>query len=338
MDSTKQTDEKNGKKLLLRVRGLKKWYPVKGSFGRTTRHVKAVNDVSFDLYEGETFGLVGESGCGKSTTGRSILRLIEPTAGEIVYKGRNLLELKGNDLRTIRQEMQMVFQDPYSALDPKKRIGYAIEEPLIIHRLGSKQDLMQRVLSLLHKVGFGEEYYYRYPHELSGGQRQRVGIARALALNPRLIVCDEPVSALDVSIQSQVINLLQEIQAELGLSYLFVAHDLSVVRHIADRVGVMYVGQLVEQAPTDQLFSTPLHPYTKSLLSAVPVPNPKAKRERILLRGDVPSPLNPPAGCVFHTRCPYVMERCKTVIPSNREIAPNHYVQCHLYDDAPEAT
>lgn len=330
MDSTRQTDTQN---VLLRVRGLKKWFPVKSSLGRTVRHVKAINDVSFDLYEGETFGLVGESGCGKSTTGRSILRLIEPTAGEITYRGKNVLELKGSELRSIRQEMQMVFQDPHSSLDPKKRVGYAIEEPLIIHRLGSKQERLERALSLLEKVGFSEEYYYRYPHELSGGQRQRIGLARALALNPRLIVCDEPVSALDVSIQSQVMNLLQEIQAELGLTYLFVAHDLSVVRHIADRVGVMYLGQLVEQAPTEQLYAEPLHPYTKSLLSAVPIPNPRAKRERILLRGEIPSPLNPPSGCIFHTRCPFVMEACKSVVPKSREVAPNHYVQCHLYDE-----
>ena len=333
MNSTMLTEEK---KLLLRVRGLKKWFPVKSTLGRTTNHVKAINSVSFDLYEGETFGLVGESGCGKSTTGRSILRLIEPTEGEISYRGKNLLELKGSELRTVRQEMQMVFQDPHSSLDPKKRIGYAIEEPMIIHRLGTKEERTQKVFELLHKVGFSKEYYYRYPHELSGGQRQRVGLARALALNPKLIVCDEPVSALDVSIQSQVINLLQEIQAELGLSYLFVAHDLSVVRHIADRVGVMYLGQLVEQAPTEQLFSQPLHPYTKSLLSAVPIPNPKIRRERILLQGDVPSPLNPPNGCIFHTRCPFAMERCRTEVPQNKEISIHHYVQCHLYDETHE--
>lgn len=330
MNSTIWTEQG---KLLLRVRGLKKWFPVKSTFGRTTNFVKAINSVSFDLYEGETFGLVGESGCGKSTTGRSILRLIEPTEGEITYRGKNLLELKGSELRTVRQEMQMVFQDPHSSLDPKKRIGYAIEEPMVIHRLGTKEERTQKVYELLHKVGFSKEYYDRYPHELSGGQRQRVGLARALALNPKLIVCDEPVSALDVSIQSQVINLLQEIQAELGLSYLFVAHDLSVVRHIAERVGVMYMGQLVEQAPTEQLFSQPLHPYTKSLLSAVPIPNPKIKRERILLQRDVPSPLNPPAGCIFHTRCPFAMDRCRTEVPQNREIATNHYVQCHLYDE-----
>ncbi|MED1791401.1 dipeptide ABC transporter ATP-binding protein [Brevibacillus nitrificans] len=328
MNSTRHMEEKN---LLLRVKGLKKWFPVKSSLGRTTGYVKAINSVSFDLFEGETFGLVGESGCGKSTTGRSILRLIEPTEGEITYRGKNLLKLKGNELRSIRQEMQMVFQDPHSSLDPKKRIGYSIEEPMIIHGVGTKEQRMRRVFELLRKVGFSEEYYYRFPHELSGGQRQRVGLARALALDPKLIVCDEPVSALDVSIQSQVINLLQEIQAELKLSYLFVAHDLSVVRHIADRVGVMYLGQLVEQAPVEQLFHSPQHPYTKSLLSAVPIPNPKVKRERILLQGDVPSPLHPPSGCVFHPRCPFAIEKCRSVIPQSMEVTQGHHVQCHLY-------
>jgi oligopeptide/dipeptide ABC transporter ATP-binding protein len=331
MNSTITTEDKQP---LLRVKGLKKWFPVKTTLGRISGYVKAVNDVSFDLYAGETYGLVGESGCGKSTTGRTILRLIEPTAGEIIYRGQNLVSLKGNELRAIRQEMQMVFQDPYSSLDPKKRIGYSIAEPMMIHNLGSKKEREERVFELLHKVGLHHEHYYRYPHELSGGQRQRIGLARALALNPRLIICDEPVSALDVSIQSQVINLLEEIQEELQLSYIFVAHDLSVVRHIADRIGVMYLGHLVEQAPTDQLFSSPLHPYTKSLLSAVPIPNPKVKRERIMLKGDVPSPLHLPSGCIFHTRCPYVTDICKQEVPQNREVAPGHHVQCHLYEES----
>jgi oligopeptide/dipeptide ABC transporter ATP-binding protein len=327
MSSTGQAD---GKRPLLRVKNLKKHFPVKTSLGRTAGYVQAVNDISFDICEGETFGLVGESGCGKSTTGRTILRLTEPTGGEVLYKDKNIFDLRRKELRIIRRELQMVFQDPHSSLDPKRRIGYTIEEPMMIHRLGSKRERVERVMELLRKVGLREDQYDRYPHEFSGGQRQRIGLARALASNPKLIVCDEPVSALDVSIQSQVINLLQEIQEEFQLSYLFVAHDLSVVRHIADRVGVMYLGKMVEQAATDELFSNPLHPYTKSLLSAVPIPNPKVKKERIILQGSVPSPLHPPSGCVFHTRCPFAADICKKEIPQNKEAAPGHFVQCHL--------
>ncbi|MEK8127742.1 dipeptide ABC transporter ATP-binding protein [Paenibacillus filicis] len=316
---------------LLAVRGLQKHFPVKSGFGWTKGYIRAVNSVSFDIQEGQTYGLVGESGCGKSTTGRTILKLLEPTGGEVLYQGRNIFSLKGAAMREVRRELQMVFQDPYSSMDPKKRIGYTLEEPLLIHGQGGARERTERALELLDKVGFSREHYDRFPHEFSGGQRQRLGLARALALNPKLIVCDEPVSALDVSIQSQVINLLQELQRELKLSYLFVAHDLSVVRHISDHVGVMYLGELVEQAPTEQLFSSPLHPYTKSLLSAVPVPNPRVKRERIILSGDVPSPLHPPSGCVFHTRCPYVLDRCRTERPLKLTVATGHEVQCHLY-------
>ncbi|WP_315795583.1 dipeptide ABC transporter ATP-binding protein [Paenibacillus sp. BIC5C1] len=320
-------------KPLLQVSNLNKHFPVRSSFGRTRGQVKAVNDVSFDIHTGQTFGLVGESGCGKSTLGRSILRLVEPTSGEAFYEGTDILGLSKKELRSYRQHMQMVFQDPYTSLDPRKRIGYSIEEPLLIHNKGNKRDRMETAMSLLRKVGFSEEHYERFPHEFSGGQRQRLGIAKALALGPKLIICDEPVSALDVSIQSQVINLLEEVQEELGISYLFIAHDLSVVRHIADRIGVMYLGEMVEQGPAEALFAEPLHPYTRSLLSAVPIPNPRVKRERVVLSGEIPSPLHPPAGCVFHTRCPYVMDTCRQFVPQKRFVAPDREVQCHLYDE-----
>lgn len=317
---------------LLEVRNLKKYFPITNSLGKVTGHVKAVNDVSFNMRKGETYGLVGESGCGKSTTGRTVLRLIEPTEGETLYKGENIYQLKGRKLLDMRRELQMVFQDPYSSLNPRKRIGHILEETLKIHRIGSKQERMERVMDMLNKVGFQSEQYFRYPHEFSGGQRQRIGIARALMVDPSLIICDEPVSALDVSIQSQVLNLLEEIQDEFNLAYLFVSHDLSVVRHIADRIGVMYLGQMVEEAPTDELFAHPLHPYTQALLSAVPLPNPMVKRERITLKGEVPSPINPPAGCVFHTRCQHATVICKKSIPVKRDVGPNHAVACHLYE------
>ncbi|MFD1928602.1 ABC transporter ATP-binding protein [Sporosarcina siberiensis] len=323
------------KKPILEVQGLVKYYPVKKELlqiGKETQYVKAVNDVSFNLYEGETYGLVGESGCGKSTIGRTLVRLIEPTDGKALYNGKDLFELKGEGMRDMRQEIQMIFQDPYSSLNPRKRIGQIIEEPLIIHSIGNKKERTEIAMDILNKVGLQLDHYYRFPHELSGGQRQRIGLARALVVNPKIIIADEPVSALDVSIQSQVINLLQEIQEDLKLTYLFIAHDISVVRHISDRIGVMYLGHIVEEAPTDSLLATPLHPYTQALLSAVPLPNPKAKKERIILQGEIPSPLNPPSGCVFHTRCPLVMDVCKVDKPVMKEEKPNHFVACHLFN------
>ncbi|WP_423801867.1 ABC transporter ATP-binding protein [Neobacillus sp. SAB-20_R2A] len=323
------------KDILLDIQGLQKYFPVRGPLGRlggTKNYVKAVNNVSFRLYEGETFGLVGESGCGKSTTGRTIMRLTEPTGGSAVYNGTDIFQQSGRDLRKIRKEIQMVFQDPYSSLNPRKRIGKTLEEPLIIHSIGNRKEHTEKVMDIMQKVGLQTEQYYRYPHEFSGGQRQRIGMARALIANPKLVICDEPVSALDVSIQSQIINLMQELQEEFKLTYLFIAHDISVVRHISDRIGVMYLGELMEEAPTDKLFATPLHPYTQALLSAVPTPNPRIKRERITLKGEIPSPLNPPSGCIFHTRCPYAMDRCKIEKPIKKELQEEHFIACHLYD------
>jgi oligopeptide/dipeptide ABC transporter ATP-binding protein len=316
---------------LLDVKNVRKFFPVKNLLGKTVQHVKAVNDVSFRLYEGETFGLVGESGCGKSTMGRTILRLTEPTGGEALYRNKNIFSLSEKEMRSMRQEMQMVFQDPYSSLNPRKRIGATLEESLKIHGMGSKQERTDKVMEMLHKVGMQGDHFYRYPHEFSGGQRQRIGLARALIVGPKLVICDEPVSALDVSIQSQIINLMQQLQREFHLTFLFIAHDISVVRHISDRIGVMYLGQMVEQAPTDSLIAEPLHPYTKALLSAVPLPTPNAKRERIILKGDLPSPMNPPSGCVFHTRCPYTMDICRKEVPQIREMSKGHLVSCHLH-------
>ncbi|MBD8005969.1 ABC transporter ATP-binding protein [Bacillus norwichensis] len=320
------------KEPLLQIKQLQKYFPINNPLGKTVSHVKAVNDVTFNLYEKETLGLVGESGCGKSTTGRTILRLTEPTSGEAWYKGKDIFKMKPKEFLSIRKEMQMVFQDPHSSLNPKKRIGYSVEEPMKIQGIGTKAERMEKAMELLNKVGLRRDQYYRYPHEFSGGQRQRIGLARALAVNPQMIICDEPVSALDVSIQSQVINLLQELQEEYGQSYLFIAHDLSVVRHISDRIGVMYLGSIVELAPTDELFSNPMHPYTQALLSAIPVADPKNKRDRIVIKGDVPSPSNLPEGCVFHTRCPYAMERCKTEVPILKEGTNGHQIACHLYE------
>lgn len=318
---------------LLTVNHLKKYYPITGGvLGREIGVVKAVDDVSFTVKKGETLGLVGESGCGKSTTGRSILRLIEPTAGEILFEGKNVSSMKADELRKIRRDMQIVFQDPFASLNPRHNVEKIMEEPLIVHGIGSSAERKKKVHEMLEVVGLSSYHAKRFPHQFSGGQRQRIGIARALMLNPKLIVADEPVSALDVSIQSQVLNLMQDLQKEMGLTYLFIAHDLSVVRHISDRVGVMYLGRMVELTTSEQLYANPLHPYTQALLSAVPTPDPEAKRERIILQGDLPSPANPPSGCTFHTRCPHVNDVCRSVRPEFRDAGDGHFVACHLYN------
>ncbi|OZQ66678.1 peptide ABC transporter substrate-binding protein [Paenibacillus sp. VTT E-133280] len=316
---------------LLEVNHLKKYFPVtKGLLNRTVGHVKAVDDISITLQPGETFGLVGESGSGKSTVGRTILRLTDKTAGEIKFKGIDIHSLSPAELRKIRPQMQLIFQDPYSSLNPRVRIGDAIGEALLDHGLCSKSEVRDRVLEALEACGLSSYHIDRFPHEFSGGQRQRIGIARALVLNPELIIADEPVSALDVSIQAQIINLFSKLQQSRGLTYLFISHDLSVVEHLCSRIGVMYLGSMMETASRDELFKNPLHPYTKALLSAVPIPIPKLKRERIVLKGDIPSPVNPPAGCKFHTRCPYAQEVCKSEIPVFRDAGNNHFVACHL--------
>ncbi|TKI56271.1 dipeptide ABC transporter ATP-binding protein [Brevibacillus antibioticus] len=317
---------------LLIVKNLKKYYPITGGvLGGEVGVVKAVDDVSFTVKSGETLGLVGESGCGKSTTGRSLLRLIEPTSGEITFDGTDVMSLSTDAMRKMRRDMQIVFQDPFASLNPRHNIEKILEEPLIVHGLGSSAERKKRVQEMLEIVGLSSYHASRYPHQFSGGQRQRIGIARALMLKPKLIVADEPVSALDVSIQSQVLNLMQDLQREFGLTYLFIAHDLSVVRHISDRVGVMYLGRIVELTTSSQLYSNPLHPYTKALLSAVPSPDPDAVRERVILQGDVPSPAKPPSGCTFHTRCPHVTEECRTVRPEFADTGDGHFVACHLY-------
>jgi oligopeptide/dipeptide ABC transporter ATP-binding protein len=320
---------------LLEVTDLKKHFPIrKGLLTRTVGQVHAVDGVSFSIADGETLGVVGESGCGKSTLGRTILRLMRPTSGTVKLRGIDITDLSDTALRPYRREMQIVFQDPYSSLNPRMTAGRIVGEPLIIHNVGSTGDREARVASLFERVGLPADSMAKYPHQFSGGQRQRIGIAKALALNPSLIICDEPVSALDVSIQAQVVNLLIDLQQEFGLSYLFIAHDLAVVKHISHRVAVMYLGRIVELTDKKSLFTQPLHPYSEALLSAIPVPNPKANREgRVILTGDVPSPINPPSGCHFHTRCPYATDRCRTDIPALREVKPGHLVSCHLHDE-----
>ena len=315
---------------LLRVENLKQYFPIKGGFfGKTVGHVKAVDNISLEIKKGETLGIVGESGCGKSTTGRTILQLLKPTSGKVYFKGQDITAMKKSELRKLRPKMQLIFQDPYSSLDSRMTVGNIIGEALIDHKLVSKANLRDRVLEIMEQCGLPDYYIDRFPHEFSGGQRQRIGIARALALEPEFIVADEPVSALDVSIQAQIINLLVKLQKEKGFSYMFISHDLSVVEHLCDRVGVMYLGNMMELADKEELFANPLHPYTKALLSAIPIPDPTVKRERIILKGDLPSPANPPKGCKFHTRCPRATEKCKVEVPEYREVKKGHFVACH---------
>jgi len=325
---------KTQKKELIKVRHLVKHFPVENS----DDVVRAVDDVTFDIFEGETLGLVGESGCGKSTVGRCLLRLYEPTSGDVFFEGKNIVGLPNREMQSLRREMQIIFQDPYASLNPRLNIFSIVSEPLKIHGIGNKTERRERVADLLKKVGLDPEYMFRYPHEFSGGQRQRLGIARALALNPKLIIADEPVSALDVSVQAQVVNLLQDLQNEFGLTYLFISHGLAVVEHISQRVAVMYLGKIVEISEGRELYDNPLHPYTKALLSAIPIPDPKKKRERIVLQGDVPTPINPPSGCRFRTRCPWAIEECAHVVPELKEIESGHFAACIRivgYENAP---
>lgn len=322
------------KKVLLKVDQLKQYFPVKtDSIFKPKAYVKAVDDVSFELFEGETLSIVGESGCGKSTTGRAILRLDEPTDGKVFYSGQNILELNKKEMRKLRGDLQVIFQDPFASLNPRQTVKQILTEAMAIQNVVAKSNRMDRMLELLGYVGLPPEALNRYPHEFSGGQRQRIGIARALAVDPKLIICDEAVSALDVSIQAQILNLLKKLQKQFQLTFLFISHDLSVVRHISDRVMVMYLGKVVEIAQKKDLFDSPLHPYTKALLSSIPVPNPTLQRERVILSGDVPSPIDPPAGCRFHTRCPFAAERCKREEPALRELEANHYVSCHFAEE-----
>jgi oligopeptide/dipeptide ABC transporter ATP-binding protein len=316
---------------LIQLKGVRKHFPIrKGFFNRQVGEIQAVTDVDLDIFRGETLGLVGESGCGKSTIGRSILQLIRPSAGQVFLDDQELTQLSNKDLRPLRKDMQIIFQNPYSSLDPRMSIGDTIAEPLEIHKVATGPALRKRVSELLDLVGLPQDAATRYPHEFSGGQRQRVGIARAIALNPKFIVADEPVSALDVSIQAQILNLLDDLKKEFNLTYLFIAHNLSVVEYISDRVAVMYLGKIVEIAPAHELYERPLHPYTQALLSAIPIPDPTAKKpERMLLEGDLPSPANPPSGCRFHTRCPYAVDKCKTDVPEGLEYLPNHIAYCH---------
>ena len=341
-----QAEQKQSKDdYLLEVKGLKKFFPIqKGLLRKTVGYVKAVDDVNFYVREGETLGLVGESGCGKSTAGRSIIRLYEPTAGQILFKSRtlgqdgkqklvNLMELKPEEMKLVRKEISMVFQDPINSLNPRMTVSDIVAEPMVIHGLDMGRETEEVIVRLLERVGLRPDHLRRYPHEFSGGQRQRIGIARALSLNPSLVICDEPVSALDVSIQAQTLNLLQDLQKDFNLSYIFVAHDLSVVQHISDRVAVMYVGKIAEMASAEEIYSHPLHPYTEALLSAVPKPDPLYKSERIVMQGDVADPSNPPSGCYFHPRCRYAQEICRTKTPEFRELRPDHFVSCHRAEE-----
>ena len=332
-EEAKNLFQSGDKRILVEVKNLKKHFPIKSGilFQREVAAVKAVDGISFHIYEGETLGLVGESGCGKSTTGRTILQLYRATEGSVTFEGQELTDLKGEQLRRMRRRMQMVFQDPYASLNPRMSVGRIVAEPLVVHGIGTKREREERVAELLELVGLNPYFVRRYPHEFSGGQRQRIGLARSLALNPKFIVADEPISALDVSIQAQVVNLLQELQHDLGLTYLFIAHDLSMVRHLCDRVAVMYLGKIVEIAESEELYTNPLHPYTQALLSAVPVPDPtvEEQRQRIILKGDVPSPINPPTGCNFNTRCPVSVDVCYDQDPDLVEILPEHWVACH---------
>lgn len=319
--------------LLLEVNGLKKYFPITGGiFGRVKGEVKAVDDVSFYVKKGETLGIVGESGCGKSTTGRLLMRLIEASDGRIIFEDKEITSMSKSDLRKVRRDIQMVFQDPYASLNPRHSIEKILEEPLIVHGIGTKEERKKRVKEMLEVVGLSSYHAKRYPHQFSGGQRQRIGIARALMTKPKLIIADEPVSALDVSIQAQVLNLMKDIQKEFQLTYIFIAHDLGVVRHISDRVGVMYLGRLIELADSEELYENPKHPYTNALLSAVPIPDPDLKKQTILIEGELPSPANPPSGCAFHTRCSECMDICKTTRPKEHE-SNGHYVACHLYNE-----
>ncbi|GAB4148256.1 MAG: dipeptide ABC transporter ATP-binding protein [Candidatus Promineifilaceae bacterium] len=333
MSYKKSQGPQREKRILLEVKNLQKFFPVRaGLLQRVKAWVKAVDDVSFFIYEGESFGLVGESGCGKTTAGRTILRLLPATSGTVTFDGRNVFDLSGAELKKMRRDMQIIFQDPYSSLDPRMPVGESIGEGLRVHTNKNAQERYDVVVEMLTRVGLRADHARRYPHEFSGGQRQRIGIARALALRPKFIVCDEPVSALDVSIQAQVLNILKELQADFGLTYLFIAHNLSVVEHFSDRVGVMYLGKLVEVASREDLYADPLHPYTQALLSAIPVPDPTYKRQRIILEGDVPSPLNPPRGCRFHTRCPLAFDRCSQEEPPLKDYGVEHFAACWLLE------
>lgn len=321
------------RKNVLSAENVCQYFPIKDSLGKIKNYVKAVDGVSLCLHQGETYGLVGETGCGKSTLGRTLIRLLEPTEGKIEINGRDVSHLKEKELRPYRKQFQMVFQDPYTSLNPRQRVGDILMDVLKIHHIGTKEERLNTAMKILETVGLRPEHFYRFPHEFSGGQRQRVGLARALILDPQIIVCDEPVSALDVSIQSQIINLLQDLQKKEQLTYLFIAHDMSVVKYISDRIGIMYLGHIVEEAENEEIFSNTLHPYAQALLSAVPSTDIHKKKERIVLKGDLPSPLNPPSGCVFHTRCPYAKEKCNCEVPVCTQMGKEHYVTCHMYRD-----